>query len=452
MNRILALTIVLFSCMGNLFARPEPKGDPGSQISDSRSAAPHFRLRPSDSPTSPVGDIHSAKLYRPGDQTSFPMIALGSIESLELHFDDMEADVKNYYYSYQLCDADWTPSVLHTFEYIRGFANNRISNYRISSITSSRYTHYQAVLPDRNCQPMLSGNYLLRVFINGDTSQIAFTKRFVVYENKAKLAVQLLQPYNAAVYNTHHKLHIGITPDNNKLNLMGPQDFTVVILQNNNWVTSKTINQPTIYRGNYYEYSDESITAMPAGMEWRWLDLRSLRLMSERVEKINSQRDTTQVYVKTDAPRNGNIRVQYRDNNGAYSVEAIDNLNPFWQSEYGNVHFSFRPPGGTPYKDRDVYIFGELTGWLQDAPGPMTFNEERGVYESELLLKQGYYNYLYVTVPKGQAGPADFSGTEGNNWVTDNQYTVLVYYRAFGARYDAIVSAATVTSVFGSNR
>lgn len=400
----------------------------------------------------PIGDIHSVKLYRPDDQTSFPMIPLNSVESLELHFDDMEADVKNYYYSYQLCDADWQPSVLHTFEYIRGFANNRITNYRLSSVTTTRYTHYQALLPDRNCLPTHSGNYLLRVFINGDTSQIAFTKRFVVYDNKAKLAVQLQQPYNASIYNTHHKLNIGITPDGNKLNLMGPEDFTVVILQNNNWVTSKTIRQPTIYRGNYYEYSDEAVTAMPAGMEWRWADLRSLRLMSERVERMDTRRDTTQVYLKTDAPRNGNIRVQYRDNNGAYTVEALDNVNLFWQSDYGNVHFSFRPPGGTAFKDRDVYIFGELTGWLQDAPGPMQFNEERGVYEGDLLLKQGYYNYLYVTVPKGTRGLADFGATEGNNWVTDNQYTVLVYYRPFGARVDELVSATVVTSVFGTNR
>ncbi|RYD89651.1 MAG: DUF5103 domain-containing protein, partial [Sphingobacteriales bacterium] len=244
-----------------------------------------------------IGDIRTIKLYRPGDQTSFPMVPIGSLEGLELHFDDMDADIKNFYYSYQLCDADWTPSVLHTFEYIRGFPNNRITNYRLSSIAFTRYTHYQVVLPDRNCLPTRAGNYLLRVFINGDTSQIAFTKRFVVYDNMAKVAVQLMQPFNAQYFNTHHKLNIGITPDNNKLNLMGPQDFTVVILQNNNWVTSKTINQPTIYRGNYYEYSDEALTAMPAGMQWRWIDLRSLRLMSDRVERMTARGDTTQVYV-----------------------------------------------------------------------------------------------------------------------------------------------------------
>jgi hypothetical protein len=247
-------------------------------------------------------------------------------------------------------------------------------------------------------------------------------------------------------------LNIVVRPENNRLNLMGPQDFTVVVLQNNNWVTSMTMKQPTIYRGNYYEFSDESITAMPAGMEWRWVDLRSMRLMSERVESINSRRDTTQIYIKPDAPRNGQIRVQYRDNNGNYDIESTDNVNPFWQSEYGNVHFSFVPPGGKAIANRDVYVFGELTNYAQGGEGKMNFNEETGRYETELLLKQGYYNYLYGTKPADQEAPFDLGISEGNNWATENTYTILVYFRPFGQRSDLLVGATQVTSVFSGTR
>jgi hypothetical protein len=399
-----------------------------------------------------IGEIRSAKLYRYGNQNAFPMLSLNGSDGLELHFDDLDGDVKNYYYSYQLCDADWSPSVLHPFEYTKGFQNTRITNYRLSSITSFRYTHYQAQLPDRNSMPTRAGNYLLKVYINADTSQLAFTKRFVVYDNAAQVQVQLLQPYSAQFFRSHHKLNIVVRPENNRLNLMGPQDFTVVVLQNNNWVTSMTMKQPTIYRGNYYEFSDESITAMPAGMEWRWVDLRSMRLMSERVESINSRRDTTQIYIKPDAPRNGQIRVQYRDNNGNYDIESTDNVNPFWQSEYGNVHFSFVPPGGKAIANRDVYVFGELTNYAQGGEGKMNFNEETGRYETELLLKQGYYNYLYGTKPADQEAPFDLGISEGNNWATENTYTILVYFRPFGQRSDLLVGATQVTSVFSGTR
>jgi len=50
--------------------------------------------------------IKSVKLYKPGDQTSFPIINLNSSDVLELDFDDISNEFKNYYYSLQLCDAN----------------------------------------------------------------------------------------------------------------------------------------------------------------------------------------------------------------------------------------------------------------------------------------------------------------------------------------------------------
>ena len=52
--------------------------------------------------------------------------------------------------SHQLCNADWTPVQVSTFDYIRGFAENHITDYRHSSLSLIGYTHYHAVLPDNN--------------------------------------------------------------------------------------------------------------------------------------------------------------------------------------------------------------------------------------------------------------------------------------------------------------
>jgi hypothetical protein len=395
----------------------------------------------------PVGNIHSAKLYRAGDQTSFPVLTLNGNDALELHFDDLDADVKTYYYGFQLCNADWTPSILHNFEFVKGFQNMRITNYRTSSIALVRYTHYQAQVPDRNSYPSRSGNYLLKVFINGDTSQLAFTKRFVVVDGKAAVGAQLQQPFNAQYFRTHQKLQVIVTTDN-KINVMSPQDLKVVVLQNNNWNTAITTDRPTIYRGNYYEYSDEAYTALPGGKEWRWVDIRSLRLASDRVQKLDTRKDTTQVYVKGDASRNGQIYVYQRDLNGSYSIETLESINPFWQADYGKVHFTYAPPGGKAFEGRDVHVFGELTDYATGETGKMDFNPETGLYEKTLLLKQGYYNYSYVTLPTGKTGYPDYSSTEGNFWGTENSYTVLIYYRPFGARADELVGFASVNSAF----
>src|SRR5436853_371979 len=93
------------------------------------------------------GNIHSVKLYKSGDIYSYPILGMTGGELMELHFDDLDADVKNYYFTYQLCNADWTPSQLQAFDYIRGFQTTRITNYRYSSIAFTKYTHYQATIP-----------------------------------------------------------------------------------------------------------------------------------------------------------------------------------------------------------------------------------------------------------------------------------------------------------------
>jgi hypothetical protein len=392
-------------------------------------------------------NIHTVKLYKAGDPLSLPVLMLGRPDVLELHFDDMDKNIKQYYYAFQLCNADWSTSILSTFDYIKGFQNVRISNYRTSSIALTNYMHYQAEVPDRNSYPTRSGNYLLKVFLNSDTSQLVFTKRFVVVDGKSSVAVQVQQPYNTQWFRTHQKLQLAVNVDP-RIQVFSPQDVKVVVLQNTNWQTSLFLNQPTIYRGNYLEYSDEGITAMPALREWRWIDLRSFRLKSDRMQDLDAKSNVPRVVIKPDPSRAGHPYLYYNDFDGRYTVDNLDGVNPFWQGDYGYVQFSFFPPDNRAFEGRDVFIFGELTNYSRDTTAKMTFNTERGAYEKTLFLKQGYYNYMYATWPTGKGGYPDMSKTEGNFWSTENHYTVLVYYKSFGGRVDELIGYASVNSVF----
>jgi len=390
--------------------------------------------------------IKSVKLYKAGDQASFPVLTLNSNDILQLEFDQLGTRVNNFYYTHHLCNADWSRSILTTFEYIKGFQSTRIGTYRNSSLATINYVHYQATIPDRNSTPTKSGNYLLKVYLNSDTSQVAFTKRFVVVNNLAQIATQVQQPFNASLFNTGQKLQLGIQTDK-RINVMGPSDIKVVVLQNQNWQTSLFMDRPTIYRGNYFEYSDESITGMVAAKEFRWLDLRSLRLLSDRMQTLDNKSDSVQVYVKPETSRNGQAYIYYRDLNGSYTIETFESINPFWQGDYAFTHFKYFPANNRPIEGSNVYIFGEMTNYASDTSGLMHFNSESGAYEKTLLLKQGYYNYLYATRPLNGQG-IDFSQTEGNYWGTENNYTVLVYYRPFGSRADECIGYSSLNSVF----
>ena len=394
-------------------------------------------------------NIRSVKVFRYGDIYSYPIITLNSNDQIELHFDDLDADVKNYYYTYQLCNVDWSPADLQPYDYIRGFQSSRVNTYRNSSIAYTRYTHYQAILPERNCVPTRSGNYLLKVFINNDTSKLVFTKRFLVVENKIAVAAQVLQPFNGQLFRTHQRVQAGIST-NSQLNVFTPQDLKVVILQNNIWSTALLNDRPSIFRGNYFEYSDEATTTFEAGKEWRWIDLRSFRLMSDRMQRIEDSNKQIHVFVKPDGDRQQQVYIYYRDLDGIFTIESSENVNPYWQGDYAFVHFSFFPPNNRPFEGKNVYIFGELTNYSPDDSSRMIFNPDRGAYEKTLFLKQGYYNYSYVTMAdkKQQGNTISVENTEGNYFGTENSYMVLVYFRPFGARADELVGYTRLNSVF----
>jgi hypothetical protein len=394
-------------------------------------------------------NISSVKLYKYGDIYSYPILQLNSGDLLELHFDDFDADVKSYYYSMQLCNADWSPANIQPFDYIRGFQSTRIGTYRFSSISINKYTHYQAMVPDRNSVPIRSGNYMLKVFRNNDTSALFFTKRFLVVDNKVQIAAQIKQPFNSQYYLTDQRVQVVINTANAKINTLSPQDLKLTVIQNNAWPTAARVDRPTIYRGNYYEYSDDA-TSFPSGREWRWIDLRSVRLMSERMQQIVDTGKRIDVLVKPDTERKQQIYFFYHDLNGLYTIENRDGNNPYWQSDYAYVHFTFVPPGNQPYAGKDLYLFGELTNYLANDYSRLEFNREKGIYEKILFLKQGYYNYSYITLNAGKPQTGNrfsFENTEGNFTNTENNYTILVYYRPFGARADELIGYTQVNSL-----
>ena len=74
--------------------------------------------------------------------------------------------------------------------------------------------------------------------------------------------------------------------------------------------------------------------------------------------------------------------------------------------------------------------------------GRKQWNDEQQLYEADVWLKQGYYNYQYLTLtPEGSYVVVP---TEGNFYQTENQYQALVYYRAPGGRTDRLVGYANV--------
>jgi hypothetical protein len=284
---------------------------------------------------------------------------------------------------------------------------------------------------------------LLKVFLDGDTSKTVFSKPFMVLDPKVSVAAQVVQPFTPQLFNTHQRVRF--TANVKQINsFSAPQQIKAVILQNNRWDVAQKDIMPTFLRGNILEYNQEQIGVFPGGKEWRWLDLRSFRLQSDRVESGEYGPDKRTFFLKKDADKTGDRYVYFPDYNGAFEITTYESVNPLWQGDYATIHFRLGKRDGAPFSGEDIYLFGGFTEYQINDSWKMNYDAESGEYKLPVLMKQGYYNYSYVAVSQNDKNIRRIM--EGDYWETENSYTVLLYYKSFTDRNDQLIGMSTINS------
>ena len=139
-----------------------------------------------------AADIRSLRATLVNEELTDPIIRLGSDDQLEVSFDLMSHSPKYYSYSIVHCNADWTPSVLSSLEYMSGFQNLSIDDFANSLNTTTFYTNYRLFLPNNDIKFKVSGNYVVKVYNEDRPKDIVFTACFSIVEPKVNVADRLL--------------------------------------------------------------------------------------------------------------------------------------------------------------------------------------------------------------------------------------------------------------------
>jgi hypothetical protein len=379
--------------------------------------------------------VHSVRLFPQGSQQDSqldaPVISLSDSRPLVLLFDDIAYDPEQYTAKLIHCDVDWKQSALRNNDFSVNFNEYNIQEYSYSVNTRIPYIHYAFTVP----RVTKSGNYVLKVYRNRNENEVILTRRFMVYEELFAVGASIVPPTQTEDRRALQQINVAV--NYSKVDLMDPTtQVKVIIRQNQRWDNAKFLSKPTFLNQSAktirYEPFDGTST-FRAGNEFRFVDLRFIRATGVNIADVKVEETVIFANTLIDRPRPGGAYSQYLDLNGQYIIFTNDRPggDPEVESEYIYTTFNFQADPG-----REITMLGAMTYWGKSPESKMTYDPKSGVYSTSILLKQGWYDYQFAfTSPEGY----DADPIEGSHFETENEYEVLVYYRALGSRYDQLV-------------
>lgn len=383
---------------------------------------------------------------RPSMQRPFLYLDNGIVDghdennTLEISFDEMSHDV--HFYTYTVChlNADGNPSALLSSEYLSGFTTMDITDYQHSINTQRDYTHYRFNFPNEDMQLLASGLYALHIYEDGDRDKTIAWVPFAVVDPKVTIDANA-HSKTIKELNGHYQ-QVDIDVSMTDLVLRDPQEFTLVVRQNGRTDNAAILRQPTFVESKRLRYINHPSLVFEGGNEYRHFDAYSAYYAGTGIERIAYDNRDYHVLLFPDEPREGVYMHEY-DVDGQYRVNAERTTDPDTEAEYMWVHWLFVCE--QPWFDGAVYVCGDLFDNEMSLRNRMQYDPEQGAYYLTSLVKQGGYDYQYRFLPKGERAASTLR-TDGAYWQTQNEYTIYVFYRPFGARADQLVGLQRLSS------
>lgn len=386
-------------------------------------------------------NIKTVLFHRQGWDLSPPLMKFSSGEKLLLSFDDLDADGKEYMFTIVHCDANWKPSDLEQYEYIDGYYEDYIYEFQYSVNTIVSYTHYELVFPTFDLKPKLSGNYMMKVFVENEDS-LFFTRRFKIVDQKINIEGRIKQATD--ISDKKYKQEVDFEITSPSYQIVNPyRDLNVVITQNGRWDNAVKNLKPKMVIGQTLDYNYDYENVFDGGNEFRAFDIKSLNYYTENIERIEYRYDGYQITLKHDEKTTFKNYKSEDDINGQLKIKTEDQDLTEIRSEYVYVHFFL--PYAAPIIDGDIFIIGAITDWNFSDNAKLEYDYNRKGYVKTMLVKQGYYNYQYM-LKYFDSEIADVAFIEGNHWETSNEYTISVYYREPGDDYDRLIGVTHIHS------
>ena len=374
------------------------------------------------------------------NQNVVPIFELGV--AFQLQFDDLFGNDASYFYEIVHCDYNWNPSDIQKRDYLLGFDNQRIQESSNSFNSLQIYTHYRLAFPNSNTQIKISGNYMLKI-LNED-KEVVFSRKFMIYEDAVTVPIQIKRARTVTNLDSKHNLEF--TVKSNVINFQNPlKNIKTVLLQNGKLPTAISNVAPQYTIGNDLIYKYDTPTQFWAGNEFLFFDNKEIRVASNTISRVDSQKDIYSSYLFTNEARVNANYYNNQDINGNFVTRRLFSENSDLEADYAWVYFSLSAPLFRS-SDGAIYVTGMFNNYAFTTENKMEYNPKKGLYEKAILIKQGFTNFEYLAVkPNGSIDSEN--AIDGNYFQTENEYTVLVYYKEDTDRFTRIIGKGSASSL-----
>jgi len=389
--------------------------------------------------------IHSISFQKQGENKSSNFL-IGKInDRFLISFDVLSGIEYDLYYIIDHCDYNWEKSKLLKSEYIEGFDDVKITNYTSSFNTYQIYTNYNITFPNSNTSVKKSGNYIIRIF--DEYGEELFNRKFIIYENLSSVKVDIKRSKELKNINEKQIVNFEVNPNNIRFN-NPDKNVKTLVFKNSNIDSPITNVKPQYKIGNKLIYKYDKELSFWGGNEYLYFDNKNIRITNVKIRGYNLK-EIYENYLFNDYPRFNRKYTYNPDINGGFLINASNSGNSNNEADYANIYFTLENYNNYLNNDQDIYIVGDFNNYSTDKVYKMQFNENKNQFEAVLKLKQGFYNYKYLI--DNEIYKNDNKSVGGNFDETENVYSVLVYYRDYGERYDRIVGFGKGSSEFITN-
>lgn len=386
--------------------------------------------------------FRTLKVSNPDNFMSPPVMRLNSDDRIVISFDEIAEDNRWLQYRLIHCNADWQPSRLVESEYLDGFNIADIEDFAYSENTFVHFVNYRIEFPNQSMRPLVSGNYLLQVTDRDAPEDILLQARFMVTEEAAAISGTASGRTDRGHNTEWQQLDMSVMLRGIE-NANPYQDIEISIIQNGSEASRRLLRRPQRVEGNTIIYQHMPELIFPAGNEYRRFESVSNGFPGMGVDSLKFGGSNYHVWLKRD---NGRALRNYefdRTQHGRFMVREYNATDSDLGADYITVHFTLDMPR---LRDADVYIDGEMTHDSFDTSNRMVYDSEARQYRLEMPLKQGAYNYRYVTLQATGKGVPSSEITEGNKFETQNEYWVATYYHPPGSRADRLIGFSLIQS------